>query len=121
MFLLSVLLLPLLTSVVGLPASCCGLHYFCNHIRFCWRAYCDGRPVIAFIPAVACISAVEVSHAIAVILAVAYCRRHYCCFHPCCSGTAAVAGVPVVPDVLNVAGLPAIVASLVFLAFLLLL
>ncbi len=48
-------------------------------IPFCFRPYCVGHPVVAFIPAVASFSAALGSHAIAVILAVAYCWRH-CCF-----------------------------------------
>ncbi len=55
-------------DVVGLPACCCRLH-LCKQSQFCWSPYYFSRPVVAFIPAVACISAVVSSHASAVILA----------------------------------------------------
>jgi hypothetical protein len=94
-------------AVVGLPACCLLLHYFCKHPRYCWCPC----PVVAFIPVVACISAVvtvmlllsSLLLLVAGVIAVA--------------GIPVVAGVPLVSDVLTVAGLPAIVASLVLLAF----
>jgi hypothetical protein len=55
-------------DVVGLPACCCRLH-LCKHPQFCWSTHYFSRPVLAFIPAVAWISAVVGSHASAVILA----------------------------------------------------
>ncbi len=56
--------------VVGFPAR--RLHYFCKHSRFCRHHYCVGCPFVAFLPAVACISAVVGTR-----------QSCYCC-HPCC-------------------------------------
>ncbi len=58
-------------AVVGLLACCCWLHYCRKHPCFWWRPYCSGGPVVAFIPAIACVHAIVVGpgHAIAVILA----------------------------------------------------
>ncbi len=53
-------------AVVGLPACCCRLNYFCKHPHFRWIPYCVSRSVVDFIHVFACISA------IAVILAVAF-------------------------------------------------
>jgi hypothetical protein len=86
------------------------LHYFLKHPHFCFRPYCVGRPVVAFILAVVCNASVVSSQTITVILAVACCWRH-CCI-PAVAGISADAGVPLVPDVLIVAGLPVIVLSL---------
>ncbi len=61
-----------ISDVNSVPACCCRLHYFCKHLRFCWRPYCFGCPVVALIP-VAWICADVGSQAIAVILAVACC------------------------------------------------
>jgi len=55
-------------DVVGLPACCCRLHLR-KQAQFCWSPYYFSHPVVAFISAVACISAVVGSHARAVILA----------------------------------------------------
>jgi hypothetical protein len=93
------------SAVVGLPACCCWLHYFCKHLCFCWHPYCVGGPVVAFIPDVACV------HTIVVILACCwshcYCLHHCCCLHPSISGIP-IAGAPFFSDILTVAGLPAI-------------
>jgi len=61
MFLLSLLLLASLYAVAGFTV-------FCKHPCFYWRPYCVGGPVVAFIPAVACVPAVVSGHDIAVIL-----------------------------------------------------
>ncbi len=45
-------------AIVGLPACCSWLYYFCQFSCFCWRPCCDGGPVVAFIPAVICVPAV---------------------------------------------------------------
>jgi hypothetical protein len=91
-----------LISDVTAWCPCCiwPLHYFCRQPLLLASLLYVGHSVVAFIPDVACISAVVGSNAIAVILA--------------------VPGVPLVTYVLTVAGLTAIVASLLFLAFLLL-
>jgi hypothetical protein len=40
---------------------------FCKHPCFCWRFYCFGSPVLAFISTVAGVPAVVGSHAFVVI------------------------------------------------------
>jgi hypothetical protein len=93
-----------------------GYTTFASMPTFAWRPYV-GRLLVAFIPAVAFFSAVASSQAIAVIHAFACCLLHHCCLHTCCC----LLPFSLVNDVLTVAGLPAIVASLKLLAFLLLL
>jgi hypothetical protein len=93
------------SAVDGLPPCCC-FTTFANNPTFI--------PVASF-------SAVVSSYTIAVILAVAHCWRHCyfllscCCLHSCCCWR------PFVLDVPSNAGLHAILAPLVLLAFLLLL
>ncbi len=70
MFLLSQLLWP--------PPCCCRLHWFCKD------PCCVGCPVVAFIPAVACVPADVSGHDIAVILNLACCWRYCCCLCHCC-------------------------------------
>ncbi len=55
-------------AVVGLPVSCCQLHYFCKHLCFRWRPYCAVSHVVALILAVVCVPAVVSVHDNDVIL-----------------------------------------------------
>jgi hypothetical protein len=85
MFLLSLLLLASLHAVAGFTV-------FARIPAFdgVQAVLVHGGPVVAFIPAVACIPAVVRGHDIAVILNVACCWRyccglcHCCCLHPDC-------------------------------------
>ncbi len=75
---------------------------------------CDDVLVVAFTPAVACISGVVGSHAVAAIFSVPCCWRHcFACvtdiacvtavaYNPAVGGIPAVAGFPWFPDVLIV-------------------
>jgi hypothetical protein len=89
LFLLFLLLLASLSVVVGFV--CAGIPAFAGVL------YCVGGPVVAFIPAVPCFSAVVSSYNDAVILNVCLgCWRYCCCLchcycwrpdsgrHPCC-------------------------------------
>jgi hypothetical protein len=74
-------------AVVGLLACCCRLsfHYFCKRFLLLLASmYCVGCPVVAFIPAVACVLAVVGGHSITLsTLLLLFCWRHYCCFRYC--------------------------------------
>ncbi len=89
----------IVSAAVGLPPCCCRLNCFCKHPCFWWRSYFVGGPVVAFLPAVACIPADVSSHDIAVIINVVCCWHyccwlcHCCCLHPTVAGILAVAGV----------------------------
>ncbi len=86
---------PIVSAAVGL-SPCCSRLRLCRHPCFCWRPYCVGGPVVVFIPAVPCFSAVVSGHDDAVILNVACCWLYCCCLchcyclhpdigkHPCC-------------------------------------
>jgi hypothetical protein len=57
------------------------LHYYCKQSHFCFRPYCVDRPVVAFIPAVACNSAVVGSHPLllsSLLLLIAGCTADSC-------------------------------------------
>jgi hypothetical protein len=93
-----------ISDVNGVPACCCWLHYFAASLLLlasllCWPPSCLFHSAVVFF------SAVVACQAIAVILAVACCRLHYCSLHTCCCWRP----FTLVPDVLTVAGLPAIV------------
>jgi hypothetical protein len=104
-------------AVVGLPACCCWLHYFCKYPCLCLRLFCVRGPVVAFISAIACISAVVSSHA---SVAVAFCWRHLYCLHPCFCWHSCCCWQPLVPDVLYVAFLLLLVFLLLLLSLMLL-
>ncbi len=90
-----------ISDVKSVPKCCCWIYYFCKHPRFCWRPYCFGRPLVAFIPAVAFFSTVVGSQAIAVIL-VACCWLHYCFLHTWCWWHSCCCGRPftLAPDLM---------------------
>ncbi len=70
---------PIVSAAVGLPPCCCRIHSLFKHPCVSWRPYSVGGPVVAFIPAVACVTAVVSDHDIAVILNVACCWCYCCC------------------------------------------
>ncbi len=122
-------IVPIVSAAVGL-SPCCSRLRLCKHPCFCWRPYCVGGPVVAFIPAVPCFSAVVSGHDDVVILNVACCWRYCCCLshcycwhpdrgtHPCCCWCSLSSLWFLVASLFVIADVPGVAKVLGFLLFL---
>ncbi len=98
---------PIVTAVVGLPAGCCRLHFFCKHTVLTFAGVLNVFDVllllmlllssllllVAGVTAVVCIHAIVGISAVAGVPVVPGVLSSHCCWAPCNRGVLGVVGV----------------------------